>query len=688
MIESVKIIKVEAEERGVKALKSELKQLKDALVSAEQGTDKYNAALRRAAEIQHTLSETQENIRLSAADFGQVTQNVTKAVGGMIAGFQAANAVMNLFGADNEEIMKSLQKMQSLMSLTQALPALDSAQKAFKALTTTIANTAGATSKFGKALVGTGIGAFALAIGLLITNFDEISKWLDKVTGQTDIVGKVTDSVIAGTIAGFKGLLQTIQAIGSAIKTYVMTPLNAVQSFVKGFSDTEGNILDKLKAGSEAAAKDFVDNWKDVGNEFKAIGTVASESFYESYSTSQNKRLKEEEEKRKELANKELEEFREKENKKLDIELERLNRSGLSGEEFIKKQIELEQKRLTLIEKGTIAYERQLTKIYNLQKELEQTPITWEDNLKEFEDNRQLQLQILEDNLKSGLILEEEYNERKKELDSAYLSDYTDLLRDILENENLSIEERIALYEKLNKARNFQNETNDDTSSDELSEDSLLEGLSQSILSIGDSLNNVAENDAWGKILGNVSQIIDIFDDLNKNHIVAGSKESYSAYMQIAAAGFQAIGSMMNGLASEQDASTKKGFEQQKKYQIAATTMNMLGGIASAWASAMNPANAWMTIWGQLALGATSSALMLATGIMQIQKIKQQQFSGGGSTPSSSSVAAIQQPIQYTQDVQGASIEGSIQDSRVYVLESDITDTQNKVNVIETEAVF
>ena len=120
--------------------------------------------------------------------------------------------------------------------------------------------------------------------------------------------------------------------------------------------------------------------------------------------------------------------------------------------------------------------------------------------------------------------------------------------------------------------------------------------------------------------------------------------------------------------------------------------MNMLGGVTSAWVSAMNPANAWMTIWGQIAMGAATTAMVLATGIMQIQKIKQQQMnggsSGGGSTPNASAVSSVIAPVQYTQDVQGAEIEGAIRDNKVYVVESDITNTQNKVSVTENEAVY
>ena len=149
---------------------------------------------------------------------------------------------------------------------------------------------------------------------------------------------------------------------------------------------------------------------------------------------------------------------------------------------------------------------------------------------------------------------------------------------------------------------------------------------------------------------------------------------------------------MMIKLPSESYTSTKEGFEQQKKMQVAAATMNMLGGIASAWASAMNPANAWMTVWGQIGMGATMSAMMLATGIMQIQKIQNTQFGGNGSgsnsTPNTGAVNSVIAPVQYTQDVQGASIEGAIKDTKVYVTETDISNIQNKVEVTENEARY
>lgn len=85
---------------------------------------------------------------------------------------------------------------------------------------------------------------------------------------------------------------------------------------------------------------------------------------------------------------------------------------------------------------------------------------------------------------------------------------------------------------------------------------------------------------------------------------------------------------------------------------------------------------------------------MLGTGIAQIAKIKKTQFGGSGNvsgssaTPNAGAVNSVIAPVQYTQDVQGASIEGAIKDTRVYVTEQDISNTQKKVDVAESEARF
>ena len=191
-------------------------------------------------------------------------------------------------------------------------------------------------------------------------------------------------------------------------------------------------------------------------------------------------------------------------------------------------------------------------------------------------------------------------------------------------------------------------------------------------------------------ILKNVATLAANWDTLHKQIGEKGPK-AFTAYAQIAATSLSAVAQLMNGLAAEQDTSTKEGFEQQKKFQVAGATMSMLAGIASAWASSMKLG----PIAGPI-MGSILSAFMLATGIMQINKIKNTDMNDNGSTssagasasPNTSAINSVIAPVQYTQDVQGASIEGAIKDSKVYVTETDISNTQNKVSVTENEARF
>lgn len=170
--------------------------------------------------------------------------------------------------------------------------------------------------------------------------------------------------------------------------------------------------------------------------------------------------------------------------------------------------------------------------------------------------------------------------------------------------------------------------------------------------------------------------------------VVKKGKTGWDSYAQVAAAGFQAVGTLLNNLSNEQDTSSKEGFETQKKMQISATVMNMLSGIMSAWASAMQLG----PIAGPI-FGAINTAATAALGGVQIAKISQQKFgqkqNGGSANTSSAAVSnMIMPPVQYSNAVQGASTEGAIKDTKVYVTETDIADTQRKVNVQESENTY
>lgn len=603
------------------------------MLSAEEGTKAYNDALQKAAGIQHTLDEQMEEVNASAMDFGQIAGNVVKATGGIVAGFQAAQATMNLFGIENEEITKSLQKMQNLMSLTQAIPAIDEGGKAFGRLRNSIATATGATSKFGKALISTGLGALVVALGYVVTHFEEISKWLDEITGQTDFLGTVGDAVVGGLNAAWAGLVQTLKAVGNAIVTYVTAPFKSVWDAIQAYTSTEGGFVDKLKAAGSAMKNGFVSDWKDVGNDFKEIGVVSANAYQEGFNKNRAKRLAKNVEEAKEI-----------------------------GDARGKAKADAEE----------AAYKKRLAQIDSQQRA------------------EMLALQAL------GLGYEE-YVNQKQALEDKFTQKRIEALKDILATEKGLTEQEISdlqselislqdsLYKKPEKTSGTTTTTTDAPEDGAVSNAKLIsEAINASAL----ALNDFSDNPAWGNILKNVATLTANWDTLQEN-IGKKGKDAFTAYAQIAATALGAVAQMMNGLAAEQDTSNKEGFESSKKFQIAGATMSMLSGIASAWASSMQLG----FILGPI-VGSALSAMMLATGIAQINKIKNTQFGGSGNvsgasaTPNASAVSSVIAPVQYTQDVQGASIEGAIKDTRVYVTEQDISNTQKKVDVAESEARF
>lgn len=776
--ENVKVVKIDTNEAqtSVKELRSQLRQLKDTMLSVEEGTKEYNDALVQAANIQHTLKEQMEEVNASAMDFGQITGNVVKATGGIVAGFQAAQATMNLFGIENETVIKSLQKMQSLMAITQAIPAIDDGIKAFNRLSDKIlsvvnrltektvaeaadtvatnvnttavnANTTAtkaatiATNSWKKALISTGLGAIVVAIGALVANFDklkaaitgtndelekekqlqmdehlkkindELGKRLSleeqirKAGGQDDVT--IAEERVKSIEKEIKKKEALIEANRREQAQAYMAYNNAIQqgkaeSYITELKEKWLNVskkedvylkeIEAIRNGQLKTAKEELEIEKKLqaARDIKAKQDEAAKAAEDARKTAEENRKKRIEEEKKAV-----EELRKKYGELAeDIKLY----DATDYEKDLDSLAKAEQKSIQTIEgalkKGIISKEQyekdklSIEKYYiqlrdNAQKEEAQRQR--EQSIELLDTTYQLEQAKLQKQYDEGLISEKDFTDRKKELLETYVQDYVDNIQFMLDTENgLTDEQILDLTNKINDARAKLKPEEKETSTEG---ESLAKGISEAINASALALNDFSDNPAWGNILKNVATLSANWDTLHKQ-IKEGGSKAFTAYAQIAATSLSAVAQLMNGLAAEQDASTKEGFEQQKKFQVAGATMSMLSGIASAWASSME----FGPIAGPI-LGSILSAFMLATGIMQINKIKATEFnngstSGAGATPNTSAINSVIAPVQYTQDVQGASIEGAIKSSKVYVTETDITNTQNKVSVTENEAKY
>ena len=167
--------------------------------------------------------------------------------------------------------------------------------------------------------------------------------------------------------------------------------------------------------------------------------------------------------------------------------------------------------------------------------------------------------------------------------------------------------------------------------------------------------------------------------------------EKMNAAAGLASTAFGQTAQLLNTLANTQDKTSQEGFENYKKLAIGAAVMSMLQGIISSWTSAMSlPAPI------SFITGGVMSAATATLGAIQIDSIKKQTFNGSGSSTSTSSsslpnintAALLSTPVNYTTSVEGAQAQEDMVDTRVYVVESDITDTVNRVRTAESESTF
>jgi hypothetical protein len=195
-------------------------------------------AVRSAAALSDEIADMNQRVRMLASD----TVKLDTALEGISVGasiFQGVQSAMALTGVENEELIKSMQKLQAVQGVTNAIQqvtnalnkdailgiqlrlALEKAKNfvmtgsiagttalagAEAGLTTATAGTATAMKALRLALIATGIGAIIVAVGLLVTNFDKVTGAVMKAYDWFDKLGK-NIKIATAIIFPFIGLI-------------------------------------------------------------------------------------------------------------------------------------------------------------------------------------------------------------------------------------------------------------------------------------------------------------------------------------------------------------------------------------------------------------------------------------------------------------------------------------------------
>lgn len=270
VIEEVKIQTGESA-RTVKELRKELRDLKDQLLSTQQGTEEYNSVMVKAADIQHELKEQMEEINSSAMDFGQKLGNVTKTMTGISGAITATTGALSLFGIENEEAQKKMTAtMTSLIGITEGLSKMDDGIKAFKRLTIAVNSSSKAMGVFKTALISTGIGALVVILGSVIAYWDEFTEAIGLSAKQMERLGNIASGVFNVFTSSLKGIAQ---ALGKMIKgdfkgawESLKDGFSVVKNFNEGVAEAESKREEektkKTKEEAEKRAKIAEDEYK------------------------------------------------------------------------------------------------------------------------------------------------------------------------------------------------------------------------------------------------------------------------------------------------------------------------------------------------------------------------------------------------------------------------------------------
>jgi hypothetical protein len=202
-------INIQVQGNAVESIGNVKKALKEAnaeLINAQSNFGDYSeqaiAAAKRVAELKDKISEAKETADLF--DPGKKFQVFAGAVNAVAGGFTAVQGALGVVGAESEELQKSLLKVQSALALSQGLSAVTDSAKDFQRLATVVkTNVVNAFSTLRGAIISTGIGLLAVAIGLVIANFDKVKKVISNLfpglaqLGNffSNIIEKVTDFV-------------------------------------------------------------------------------------------------------------------------------------------------------------------------------------------------------------------------------------------------------------------------------------------------------------------------------------------------------------------------------------------------------------------------------------------------------------------------------------------------------------
>lgn len=782
-----KVIEIDTSKstKSIKQLRQEVAALTDEIENLEIGSSEYTDKVENLVKVQGDLNVATESMQGSTVNSIKVFDSLNQIAGGLAGGISAVSATFTLFGKDNENLQKTMVKLQAAIAIVQGISGLKglgegvlNAITSFKALTVSMNASAVGTKGLTvamkglkAALVSTGIGALIVGLGMLV-------EYLMSATEETENLEDAVDA-LQSKMSGFYGSVdQWGNTYANAMRNIIglererdkalaegtLPELEVWQDYSAKLTEEANKVQTAFGQVSQAYEKG-VENiiissshwygewyrlYKENGTsltsfvesmlwELKTSSTYKSD-FYKTLTDAEKQVFDQltqdyqaELDARDAILQKQSDTVHQVEI--MEIKAARDAREAQAAE--YKKRIEARED-----------YNRELLKTINDFYEDNKRTLMSDDDLEiyELKIKYQNQLNALIEAWDLKLITEEVYRERLLQIYEAYDDEYLEILNNDYQEE---IEARLAAVQEMidresqlwaNKEAALQasrktyttnvydvglfakegesyqskqniedeyaatiayNEQLFNLTKDRIERENELLFDQQDILK--EMLNNnlITQEEYFNQVQG--LQLQQEANDIALSNArnqreeadLRAFKERQDKKQQAVEATFQVASSLAGAAANiaKAEANNDKKTEKErarafKVYKALATTQAIIDTVSSAQ-------SAYKSMVGIPYVGPflapIAAAAAVALGIANIRSIQQETMptAAGGSESVTAPSALNTPPIEYTRNLLGDKETESLnQPVKCYVLESDITDTQNKVAVTESNASF
>ena len=713
---------------SMKELRTQIKALKDQLVGLDKGTQEYSDTLVQLGEKMHQMKEINEEVRRTNSDFGDTLGNISNAMAGGVAAVQGLTAGLSLLGVEMGDDNKLTQTLVKSMALLQSLGTMDKALKSFKALTVVLKSNiaaAGGLSKALKALAVSNPFTAILAAIVAVTaatvalvkafqsaadaekemqmaaHYEDLKRDLDetavklynnveimKINGATDYEVYLKKKEVAKKLRDdaqrtYEHLLYLSTEGTRAERNAAEAQLEIWEQTYQQRQDDYQKLLDSFAVENareakrqEEAAKKAADDAKKKRKEAADAAKAAREKQYKSEQDNYNHLL--------------------------SLQKQAYNEQLAEAERVYQEQLELADGNAEAIE----AAERQkAAAVFRIEQDNYLKMIELAENYRKLVEARPnkdgsqtAQLDQLNETIQSLTIslngCSDAYRQVVREQTAADAE--TAYNKAAFEQRKQALEDDIALTQAHNQrylelikqkwvlqadldaeAIRYQQEQ---LTQDNTNVDAELELLRQQFDA---KLITQQEYDEQSleleqRRLDNIAALNELEVEAEKNKYEK-KKELQEMYMGAISSITGSITSVLNEAANAEDVS----FEDQKKLKIASTIITTLEAGMLAMKDMMEAGGPW-----GVAAGAVAMASTIATGMLQVNKIRQtKKNSAANASASTGAIQTIQSPAQIV-NLNAVNDQIELPDQRVYVVESDITDAQNRVQVVENNSLI